>query len=249
MNMKPVARPVFAETNGRAIAKTISWRIIATFTTAVLVYIFVGRVDVAAAVGGLEMIAKMILYFFHERGWNYIHFGKKEVKPFVLWFTGLSGSGKSTLAELVHQNLEEKGYRVERLDGDTIRSIFPSTGFTKEERDSHVKRVGYLASMLEKNGVIVISSFISPYLDTRNFVRNMCNNFVEVFVDASLDECEKRDVKGLYKRARAGEIDHFTGIDDPYECPENPEITVSTENLSVDQSLEIIMKGIRKYLQ
>lgn len=173
---------------------------------------------------------------------------RKEYTPFVLWFTGLSGSGKSTIADGVCSYLAERGYRVERLDGDTVRSIFPNTGFTREERNNHIKRIGYLASILEKNGIIVISSFVSPYIESRDFVRNMCKKFIEVYVSTSLQECERRDVKGLYKKARAGEISNFTGIDDPYEPPPKPEIIIDTGNRSIGETTNTVISHIKPYL-
>ena len=163
-------------------------------------------------------------------------------KARVIWFTGLSGAGKTTLAEKLAAYLKEKGVKCELLDGDTVRNIFPQTGFTKKERDEHVKRMGFLASMLERNGVTVLASFISPYRESRDFVRKMCRNFVEVYVSTSLEVCEKRDVKGLYKKARSGEIKSFTGIDDPYEAPLNPEITINTAEETVEESLERLLK-------
>ncbi len=117
---------------------------------------------------------------------------------------------------------------VEYLDGDAMREIFPTTGFTRAERDAHLRRVGYLASRLEEHGVIVVASFVSPYRESRDFVRGLCRNFVEIYVATPLEECERRDVKGLYARARRGEIRNFTGIDDPYEPPEHPELTLDT---------------------
>jgi len=239
---------LYIESRIRAVVKTISWRISATLITVFLVYIFVGRIDIAAAVGGFEIVCKLIFYYFHERVWNRVRLGRHHKIPFVLWFTGLSGSGKSTLANMIYQYLSGKGYRVERLDGDTVRSIFPQTGFTKDERDSHIKRVGYLASILEKNGIIVIASFVSPYRESRQFVRNICENFIEVYVNASVEACERRDAKGLYKRARAGEIKHFTGINDPYEEPENAELVVNTDNCSIDESLRLVKGYIKKFL-
>ena len=167
---------------------------------------------------------------------------KMSKEPCVIWFTGLSGAGKTTLAEKLAAYLKEKGVKCELLDGDTVRNIFPQTGFTKKERDEHVKRMGFLASMLERNGITVIASFISPYRESRDFVRKMCRNFVEVYVSTSLEVCEKRDVKGLYKKARRGEIKSFTGIDDPYEAPLHPEITINTAEETVEESLERLIK-------
>lgn len=166
----------------------------------------------------------------------------------MLWLTGLSGSGKSTLADQVYDKIAQNDHRVEKLDGDVMRGLFPATGFTKEARDEHIKRVGFLASLLEKHDVIVVASFISPYEQTRQLVRSRCKKFVEVFVSASLEECERRDVKGLYKKARAGEIKNFTGIDDPYEQPSNPEIVVDTETQTEEESAAQIIDYIKNFL-
>lgn len=163
---------------------------------------------------------------------------------FVVWLTGLSGSGKSTLAEKLCAFYKAKGLRVEHLDGDAVRAVFPLTGFSKKDRDEHIMRVGYIASLLERNAVIVVASFISPYKDARVAVRRSCRNFIEVYVEASLKECERRDPKGLYKKARAGEIKHFTGIDDPYEIPGSPQITVVTEGRSVEGSFHYLVESL-----
>ncbi len=165
-------------------------------------------------------------------------------KGCVLWLTGLSGAGKSTLAEKLYDYFRANGRKTEHLDGDNVRSIFPKTGFSEEERNNHIKIMGYIASRLENHGITVIASFISPYKESRDFVRQMCSDFVEIYVATSLDECEKRDVKGLYKKARANEIKNFTGIDDPYEKPENPELIICTENKTIDESLNEIISFI-----
>ena len=164
----------------------------------------------------------------------------------VLWFTGLSGSGKSTIADSVESELRRRGLKVERLDGDSLRDVFPLTGFTREERDTHVKRVGFLASKLESHGVFVVASFVSPYRDSRAFVRGLCSSFVEVHVATPLEECERRDVKGLYSRARRGEIRNFTGIDDPYEAPEHPELTVDTQVTSVAEANKQVLQILQQ---
>ncbi len=235
---------MFIEQKRRSVLKTISWRVWATITTMALVFLFVGEVKVAVSIGIIEVALKMILYFIHERMWNKIKFGKKEIKPAVIWFTGLSGSGKSTLSEELYQILKDKGYKVEHLDGDRVRDIFPKTGFSKDDRNMHIRRVGFLASMLEKNGVTVIASFISPYKEARDFVRSQCDNFVEVHVSTPLEVCEQRDIKGLYKKARSGEITQFTGIDDPYEVPENPEIAIDTSKQTVDESVKFVLEKL-----
>ena len=159
----------------------------------------------------------------------------------VLWFTGLSGSGKSTIATRVHEALARQGRDVEYIDGDALRDVFPNTGFTRAARDEHLRRTGYMASRLAAHGVTVVASFVSPYRESRDFIRSLCREFVEIYVSTSLEECERRDVKGLYARARRGEIRNFTGIDDPYEPPEHPELTLDTRALSVDQCVELVL--------
>lgn len=164
----------------------------------------------------------------------------------VIWLTGLSGSGKSTIARRVVEALQARGVPVEYLDGDTIRDIFPATGFSREERDAHIRRVGYLASRLERHGVTVVASLVSPYRASRDFVRGLCRRFLEVHVATPLAECERRDVKGLYARARRGEIRQFTGIDDPYEPPEAPELLLDTSALSEEAAAARVLAALEE---
>jgi adenylylsulfate kinase len=159
----------------------------------------------------------------------------------VLWFTGLSGSGKSTIAVRVHEELVRHGVDVEYIDGDALREVFPMTGFTRAEREEHLRRTGYMASRLAEHGVTVVASFVSPYRESRDFIRRLCGDFIEIYVSTPLEECERRDVKGLYARARRGEIRNFTGIDDPYEPPEHPELTLDTRAFSVDQCVATVL--------
>jgi len=236
---------VFRETHARSVAKALSWRILGTIATSLLVFLFTRRLVLSLAVGAVEFVSKLGLFWFHERVWDRIRFGKQQVEPAVIWFTGLSGSGKSTIADRVARELADRGHRVERLDGDVVRNIFPNTGFTRPERDQHVRRIGFLASTLEKNGVFVVASFVSPYEDSRQFVRGLCRNFLEVYVATPLGECERRDVKGLYARARRGEIDHFTGISDPYEPPARPELVIDTMKSSPEQAGEQVLAALR----
>lgn len=165
----------------------------------------------------------------------------KNWKPTVLWFTGLSGSGKSTISEKLYEIMVDAGLEVEHLDGDVIRDIFPKTGFSKDDRNDHIKRVGYLASRLQSHKVFVIGSFVSPYKEARNFVRELCDDFTEIYISTPYDECERRDVKGLYKKARAGEIKNFTGLDDPYESPEGPELEIDTTDLTLDEAVQRVI--------
>lgn len=167
---------------------------------------------------------------------------------FVIWFTGLPSSGKSTLAaRLIMEILNRKEFRyyIEWLDGDVVRDKLPKTGFSKEARDAHILRMGYTASLLEKHGVGVVASFVSPYRETREAVRKMCINFIEVYVSTSLDECQRRDVKGLYEAARSGTIKNMTGVDDPYEPPEDPELVINTEGRGVDACVWDILNYLR----
>jgi bifunctional enzyme CysN/CysC len=159
---------------------------------------------------------------------------RSQLPAAVLWLTGLSGAGKSTIAAWVVRRLRDRGHRVEHLDGDTIRDLFPDVGFDRASRDAHVRRVGHLASRLEHHGVVVVASFISPYASSRQFIRELCANFIEVHVATPLPECEQRDPKGLYIKARRGEIKDFTGVDAPYEPPPNPELRVDTSGRSLD---------------
>lgn len=161
---------------------------------------------------------------------------------FTLWLTGLSGAGKTTIALQLEKELRARGLRVERLDGDTVREgLTRDLGFSKEDRDKNIERVTFVAKLLSRNGVAVIASFISPYRAARQKVREEATNFVEVFVDASLETCIRRDVKGMYAKALAGQIKQFTGIDDPYEAPETPEIVVNTERETVEQSVAHVL--------
>ena len=160
------------------------------------------------------------------------------MNPCVIWFTGLSGSGKSTLAEAFVADLKFRGIKTEYLDGDAIRELFPNTGFTQDERNKHVRWVGFLAGRLERNGVVVVASFVSPFRESREFARSQARRFFEIYVSTPLEECEKRDVKGLYKKARQGEIENFTGVSAPYEEPISPELNLNTTGLSMKDCLD-----------
>ncbi|KAA3607202.1 MAG: adenylyl-sulfate kinase [Planctomycetota bacterium] len=165
-------------------------------------------------------------------------------KGFVLWFTGLSGAGKSTLARALENEFRKRKFKVEVLDGDEVRTnLSKGLGFSKEDRDTNIRRIGYVANLLGRNGVISITAAISPYRQIRDEVRAMCmGRFVEVFAKCTIEELTRRDVKGLYKKALAGEIKNFTGISDPYEEPENPEVTIDSGTQSIEESTQVILQ-------
>lgn len=165
----------------------------------------------------------------------------------TVWLTGLSGAGKSTITEALAQKLRDQGCKLEVLDGDIVRTnLTKGLGFSKEDRDENIRRIGFVSHLLTRNGVIVLVSAISPYRDIRDEVRDRIGDFVEVYVSAPLEVCEARDVKGLYKRARAGEIKQFTGIDDPYEPPLNPEVNCETHNETLEESVNKVMAKLEE---
>ena len=170
-----------------------------------------------------------------------------EHKGFTLWFTGLPCSGKSVLADAVAEDLRNRGMKVERLDGDNVRKgLTRDLGFSEEDRNMNIERVTFVAKLLTRNGVAVLASFVSPYNKIRDYSRKEIGDYILVFVKCSLEVCEERDVKGMYAKARAGEIKDFTGIDHPFEEPENPDIIVETNTQTVEQSKDIILKALDK---
>jgi adenylylsulfate kinase len=169
-------------------------------------------------------------------------------RGFTLWFTGLSGAGKSTVADLVGPELEQDGQKVEYLDGDVVRThLSKGLGFSKEDRDTNIERIGWVASRLTRHGAAVLVSAISPYEETRRHARAMVEEFgpfVEVYVKASVDECARRDVKGLYEQAFKGEIKEFTGVSDPYEEPARPELVIDTEAETPEESAQRVLAAL-----
>jgi adenylylsulfate kinase len=167
---------------------------------------------------------------------------------FTVWFTGLSGSGKSTIAEMLYHEFQARGLKTEILDGDVVRqNLSKGLGFSKEDRDTNIMRIGFVANLLTRNGVAAICCPISPYKETRDANRELIGNFVEVYVYATIEElAEHRDPKGLYKKALAGEIKGFTGVDDPYEVPENPELRVDTMTETPEESLQNVLRTLVK---
>lgn len=170
-----------------------------------------------------------------------------EHKGFTLWFTGLSGSGKSVIADTVAEELKKMGMKVERLDGDIVRkSLTKDLGFTEEDRNMNIERVTFVAKLLTRNGVAVLCSFISPYNKIRAYSRKEIGDYILVYVKCSLEVCELRDPKGMYKKARAGEIKNFTGIDHPFEEPDNLEIIIETDKQTIEECKNTILISLKK---
>ncbi|NIM19965.1 MAG: adenylyl-sulfate kinase [Candidatus Latescibacteria bacterium] len=167
------------------------------------------------------------------------------MRGFTLWFTGLPCSGKSTLAEAIYETLLERGMKVEMLDGDEVRkNLSKGLGYSKEDRDTNIRRIGWVCKILTRNDVIAIGAAISPYSAIREENRKAIGRFVEVYVTAPIEVLMERDVKGLYKKALAGEIENFTGVNDPYEAPENPEVLCETDKESIDESVQKILRTL-----
>ena len=208
---------MYKETNIRSIVKGISWRVVATSTTITIVYFFFDRLDLAIAAGLIETVLKVGLYWGHERIWQKLRWGKKKIEPFNLWFTGLPLSGKSTIADGVYEELEKLQIPLERLDSKDIRDVVPDVGFTREDRNRHMKRIGHLIKTLQNNSISTVASFVSPYRESRKAIREMVTNNVVVYLKADIETCKERDYKGVYEKALKGELQNFSGINDAVE--------------------------------
>ena len=237
---------MYKETNKRSIVKGISWRIVATTTTVTIIYFFFGRLDLAIAAGLIETVIKVGLYWAHERVWFKIRWGRKKIEPFNLWFTGLPLSGKTTLADKVYDELRKLDIPLERLDSKDIRDVVPDIGFSREDRNRHMKRVGHLIKTLQNNSISTVASFVSPYRESRKAIREMVKNNVVVYVKADIKTCQQRDYKGVYQKALNGELQNFTGVNDVYEEPQHAEIIIDTDKTSVDEAVKEIVRYIKK---
>ena len=237
---------MYKDTNKRSIVKGISWRVVATTTTIAIVYFFFDRLDLAIAAGMIETVLKVGLYWVHERAWFKVRWGRKKIDPFNLWFTGLPLSGKTTIADKVYAELEKLQIPIERIDSKDIRELIPDIGFSRDDRNRHMHRIGNLIKTLQKNSISTVASFVSPYKESRKAIREMVKNNVVVYIKADIETCKKRDYKGAYAKALSGEYQNFSGVNDVYEEPEHAEIIVDTDKLSVDESVQIIVKFIKK---
>lgn len=238
---------MYKETNTRSIVKGISWRIVATSTTILIVYVFFGRLDLAIAAGLLETVLKVGLYWAHERAWFKIRWGTKKIEPFNLWFTGLPLSGKTTIADKVYTELVKLHIPIERIDSKDIRELIPGIGFSREERNRHMHRIGNLIRTLQRNSISTVASFVSPYRESRKAIREMVKNNIVVYVKADIETCKARDYKGKYAKALAGELQNFPGVNDVYEEPQHAEIVIDTDTMNADEATEIIVKYIKKH--
>jgi len=237
---------MYKETNTRSIVKGISWRVVATTTTVIIVYVFFGRLDLAIAAGLIETVLKVALYWGHEKVWQKIHWGRKKIEPFNLWFTGLPLSGKSTIADMVYSELEKMHIPVERIDSKDIRELVPNIGFTREDRNRHMIRIAHLIKTLQNNSISTVASFVSPYRESRKAIREMVTNNIIVYVKTDIETCKKRDYKGVYEKALKGELQNFSGINDVYEEPEHAEIVINTESMTPQEAAEKIVKYVKK---
>lgn len=230
----------------RTFLKSVTWRITATTTTMIVVFIFTGQIQTALQVGALEMLAKMLIYYLHERGWEKIQYGKVEIEPFVLWISGIPISGKTTLGNMIYDELKKNKLKIQRLDSHDVRPLFPETGFTKEEVDNHIRRVGHLASMLESNGVITVASFVSPYLESKKFVRDLCQNFIEVYLDTDVQSVKKFDKNQFYQKAESGKYKNVPGVDVEFEKCTETELHIDIRNKSLEEARDEIMAYLDK---
>lgn len=238
---------MYKETNKRSIVKGISWRIVATTTTIIIVYVFFGRLDLAIAAGLIETVLKVALYWAHEKVWQKIHWGKKKIEPFNLWFTGLPLSGKSTIADKVYEELEKLHIPIERIDSKDIRDLVPNIGYNREDRNRHMIRIAHLIKTLQNNSISTVASFVSPYKESRKAIREMIKNNIVVYIKADIETCKQRDYKGVYQKALKGELQNFSGVNDVYEEPQHAEIVIDTEQMSADEAATQIVKYVKKY--
>ena len=238
---------MYRETNKRSIVKGISWRVVATTTTIAIVYFFFDRLDLAIAAGMIETVLKVGLYWLHERTWFKVHWGKERIEPFNLWFTGLPLSGKTTIADKVYIELEKLDIPLERIDSKDIRDLIPDIGYSREERNRHMHRIGNLIHTLQNNSISTVASFVSPYRESRKTIREMVKNNIVVYIKADVETCKERDYKGKYAKALSGEFQNFPGVNDVYEEPKHAEIIIDTENTSADDATKIIVKYVKRH--
>ena len=228
----------------RSFWKAISWRVIAIAILATVAFLTTGDIKTTSLITLCYHSVQVFMFFIHERMWNYIKWGK--TKGMFIQMTGLSGAGKTTLARAVEQKLKAKGFKVEIIDGDEYRTgLCSDLGFSKEDRNTNIRRLGFVGKVLSRNNVITIMSAINPYESLRNELKMICHAKT-VFVSCPVEVCIERDTKGLYKKAIAGEIKNFTGISDPFEEPVFVDLVIETNNLSLETSVDLLEQFILK---
>lgn len=229
------------ETSKRSLVKSISYRTYSIIASAVIFWSMTASLTQTAKFVVCIEFVKILSYYIHERIWAYIRFGIIHPIGKTIWFTGLSGSGKSTLAEAVAEKLTQKGYPVQILDGDKVRNtINKGLGFSPEDRRRNIFNIAHIAKLLNEAGVIVLVPVISPYQELRDMARSIISDFIGIYVNCPIEECEKRDPKGLYKKVRAGEIKNFTGISDAYEIPSDFH-EINTQNTKIKDCVNRIL--------
>ena len=224
--------------------KAVVYRVYSTLITFCISYLLTGNLVISLSISLLDSVFKIFSYYLFDEIWTRITGFR--VSPAVVFLTGLSGSGKTTLARAVIQRLKKKGLVPVLLDGDEIRHAIKLTGFDEASRKKHNLNVGYMASLLEAQGKVVIVSLISPYEDIRQQIRGMCKKFIEVYVATDIKVCMERDTRGLYEKAITGEIPDFTGISAPYFPPQHPELVLDTATMSLEECTERIIQKLRK---
>ena len=220
----------------RSFWKAISWRLVAVTVLVIVAFLATGNIKSTSLIALCYNTIQVFVFFLHERLWNFIKWGK--TKGMFIQMTGLSGAGKTTLARAVEKKLKAKGYKVEIIDGDEYREgLCKDLGFSKEDRNTNIRRLGFVGKVLSRNNVVTIMSAINPYEDLRKELEETCGAKT-VFIKCPVEKCIERDVKGLYAKALSGEIKNFTGVSDPYEEPECPDLVIDTNELSLEMSVE-----------
>lgn len=228
----------------RLFMKAIGWRLFSIIITTTVAFVLLDdNATLAITIGLMDTVVKFFAYSGYDLFWQKVVNRKR--KPAVIWFTGLSGSGKSTLAYLLKSHLVARGQPAIVLDGDQIRSIFPKTGFDRESREQHIRQTANMAALLEAQGITAIVSLISPYQSSRNYARGLAKRFIEIHMADDVSTCQKRDVKGLYAKVARGEIKNFTGVNDPYEAPDCPELVFHTKDFTISQCIKHILRRFR----
>jgi len=236
----------FFKLDRKQMTKSIVYRIYAFIITFATTFFVTGNVELSITLGILENVFKILTYYWFDILWDKLT--KKKYRNTILWFTGLSGAGKTTIAKQIVEKLKAEGQPVMLLDGDEIRDIFKNNGFDRESRLKHINDVAKMAVYLQNQGIIPIVSLISPYAEARDNARKLTKDFTEIYVSTPLHACESRDVKGLYKKARAGEIKDFTGVHEtaPFEIPKLPELNFDTTKVELNDIVDNILKYLTK---